>query len=53
MDVQLTYSYTEDVKLGLLAAWFFPGKYYDGQAAAANKSNDTATEIAGTVSVMF
>lgn len=53
VDLQLTYDYTEDVKLGLLAAWFFPGKYYDGQATAANRSNDTATEIAGTVSVMF
>ena len=51
-DFMLNYDYTEDVKLGLLTAWFLPGKYYDG-GSGANKSNDTATEIAGTVSVMF
>ncbi|MBI1976711.1 MAG: hypothetical protein HYS56_04295 [Candidatus Omnitrophica bacterium] len=53
VDFQLTYDYTEDVKLGLLTAWFLPGNYYDGQTTAANKSNDTASEIAGTVSVVF
>lgn len=53
IDAQLIYSYTEDVTLGLLGAWFLPGRYYDGQLIAANRSNDTATAVVATVSVMF
>ncbi len=53
IDVNLTYNYTEDVKLGLLGAWFLPGRYYDRQTTAANRSTDTATAIVATVSVMF
>jgi len=47
LDLILTYDYTEDVSLGLLAAWFFPGDYWiDGQ-------DDTATDIVGSVKVSF
>lgn len=53
IDVQLSYHYTEDVHLGLLAGWFIPGKYYDGQTTASSRSNDTAAIVAGSVSVAF
>ncbi len=53
VDITLTYDYTEDVKLGLTGAWFFAGKYYDGETNRANRSNDTATLAMGTVSVVF
>ena len=47
LDLILTYDYTEDVSLGLLTAWFFPGDYWiDGQ-------DDTATDIVGSVKVSF
>jgi hypothetical protein len=47
LDLSLTYAYTEDVSFGLLAAWFFPGKYWlSGQ-------DDTASDIVGTVTVAF
>lgn len=53
VDVKFTYDYSDDVKLDLLLAWFLPGDYYDGQTTAANRSNDTASEIAGKVRVAF
>ncbi|MBI4335851.1 MAG: alginate export family protein [Candidatus Omnitrophica bacterium] len=47
LDLTLTYDYTEDVSFNLLAAWFFPGKYWiAGQ-------DDNATDIVGTVKVAF
>jgi len=47
IDVNLTYDYTEDVTFGLLAAWFFPGDYFqDGQ-------DDTAADIVGSMKVSF
>jgi hypothetical protein len=47
VDIGLTYDYTEDVSFNLLAAWFFPGKYWmTGQ-------DDTATDIVGSVKVAF
>ena len=47
LDLTLTYDYTEDVSFGLLAGWFFPGKYWiSGQ-------DDIATDIVGTVKVAF
>lgn len=47
LDLQLTYDYTEDVSFGLLAGWFFPGKYWiSGQ-------DDSAQDIVGTVKVAF
>ena len=48
VDLRLTYEYTEDVTFGLLTAWFFPGDVY-----TAALGNDTATEIVGTVSLVF
>ena len=53
VDLTFTYDYTEDVKFSLMGAWFIPGNYYDGQGTIANRSNSTATEVAGSVSVMF
>lgn len=53
VDLQLSYNYTEDVRLWLLAGWFVPGKYYDGQTTAASRSDDTAAIVAGSVSVAF
>ncbi|MCM8782005.1 MAG: alginate export family protein, partial [Candidatus Omnitrophica bacterium] len=47
LDLSLTYDYTEDVSFNLLAAWFFPGKYWIGG------QDDTATDIVGTVKVAF
>jgi hypothetical protein len=47
LDLNLTYDYTEDVSFGLLAAWFFPGKYWLGG------QDDTATDLVGTVKVAF
>ena len=47
IDLNLTYDYTEDVTFGLLAAWFFPGDYFqDGQ-------DDTAADIVGSMKVSF
>jgi len=47
LDLMLSYDYTEDVSFGLLAAWFFPGKYWVGG------QDDTASDIVGTVKVAF
>ena len=47
VDLRLTYEYTEDVTFSLLTAWFFPGDLYDAPY------DDTATEIVGTVSLVF
>jgi hypothetical protein len=47
IDVGLTYDYTEDVQLGLLAAWFMPGDAFE------NTYDDTATELLGSVKVSF
>lgn len=47
LDLSLTYDYTEDVSFGLLAAWFFPGKYWVGGY------DNTASDIVGSVKVAF
>ncbi|MBN1354556.1 MAG: alginate export family protein [Candidatus Omnitrophica bacterium] len=47
VDVNLTWDYTEDVSFGLLAAWFFPGGFYD------DCGDDTATDLVGTVKLSF
>ncbi|MGB2705292.1 MAG: alginate export family protein [Candidatus Omnitrophota bacterium] len=46
-DLGVTWDYTEDVSFGLLAAWFFPGSFYDDQ------SDSTATDLVGTVKLSF
>ncbi|MBN1793824.1 MAG: hypothetical protein JW844_02540 [Candidatus Omnitrophica bacterium] len=53
IDLQAIYDYTEDVQVGLLAAWFIPGDYYDGETTEANKGNDTAFDLVGTMKVTF
>ncbi len=47
LDVNLTYDYTEDVSFGVLAGWFFPGKYW------ISNQDDIATDLVGTVKVAF
>ncbi len=69
IDVQITYDYTEDVQFSLIAAYFFPGDYYEKHATMANssigqgaqdtdtieatRSKDDATLVAGGVRVVF
>ncbi len=47
LDLDLTYAYTEDVKFGVSAGYFAPGKAFD----AVNK--DSATQLLSSVSVAF
>ena len=51
-NLQAKWSYTEDVLVSLLGAWFFPGNYYDG-AAVASRGNNTAWQVVGDVTVKF
>lgn len=52
VDAQAKWDYTEDVQVGLLGGWFFPGNYYDG-ASAATQGRNTAWEVVGDLSVKF
>ena len=47
IDLGLTYDYTEDVQLGLLCGYFYPGDAFDG----ANSEN--ATEVIASCKVSF
>ena len=47
VDLKLTYDYTQDVQFGLIAGWFIPGDYYQ------SPNDDTATEVVGTMKVLF
>ena len=47
-DLDVTYAYTEDVKFGLSAGVFYPGKYYSG---ATNQNN--ASQVLTSVNVAF
>ncbi|MBU1061875.1 MAG: alginate export family protein [Candidatus Omnitrophica bacterium] len=52
IDVALNYDYTEDVKMGLCAGWFVPGKAFDGEDS--NERNDeTAMQVLATLDVAF
>ena len=57
VDVTLSYAYTEDVTIGLVAAWFFPGDAYGGSAGvgpfAGQGGDETASQILATVTVAF
>lgn len=57
VDITLKYAYTEDVTIGLVAAWFFPGDAYGSTYAAVpppgGGGDETATEILATVTVAF
>jgi len=50
-DMTLTYDYTEDVQLGLLAGWFFPGKALSNTEAAEYHS--VASELIASCKVSF
>jgi len=52
VDLELTWDYTEDVSFGLLAAWFFPGTG-SGGVYANSESNNTATDVVGTMKLSF
>jgi hypothetical protein len=47
LDLSLAYDYTEDVKLGLTAGWFLPGK------AFLNDNNEIASTVMADVKVAF
>jgi hypothetical protein len=51
LDMTLTYDYTEDVQLGLLAGWFFPGKALSNTTAAEYHS--VASEVIASCKVSF
>lgn len=55
IDVNVTYNYTEDVTFGLGFAWFIPGGIYDSYniVATGGSTNDTATQVTGSVGVVF
>ena len=57
VDLTFRYAYTEDVTIGLVAAWFFPGDAYGGTAGtgvfAGTGGDETASELLATVTVAF
>lgn len=53
VDVNLVYDYTEDVQLGLLAGWLWPGKAIAKTTAGDVKQRSTASEAIATVKVAF
>ena len=54
IDIALDYDYTEDVKMGLSAGWFKPGKALEGENPSTNVRNDqTALQILATMDVAF
>jgi hypothetical protein len=53
LDLSLTYDYTEDVQLGLVAGFFWPGDYYKVQRDAAGADDTLATHVCGSMKVTF
>ncbi len=54
LDIALDYAYTEDVTMGLVAGWFFPGDTFNNTPVAGiANNNDTATEVIASVAVAF
>ena len=51
-DLDLTYAYTEDVKLGLSAGYFMTGKAYPTYTTAETQ-RDNASQLLSSVSVAF
>lgn len=52
-DLTVVYDYTEDVQLGLLAGWLWPGKAIAKESATNLKQRQTASEVIATVKVAF
>ncbi|OPY77186.1 MAG: hypothetical protein A4E70_02636 [Syntrophus sp. PtaU1.Bin005] len=52
IDVNLIYNYTEDVQLGLLCGWFFPGKAIASESSGS-KQGETAAEAIASCKVSF
>jgi len=52
VDIALNYDYTEDVKMGLSAGWFVPGKAFEG-ANGTNENSETASQVLATIDVAF
>ncbi len=52
LDITLVYDYTEDVQLGLLAGWLWPGKAI-AKTRGGVKQRMTASEAIATVKVAF
>ena len=53
VDFTLRYAYTEDVTIGLVAAWFLPGDAYGSTAVATEGGDETTSQILATVTVAF
>jgi len=53
LDVNLVYNYTEDVQLGLLCGWFFPGKAIASENGRGVKQGETAAEAIASCKVSF
>lgn len=54
IDVNLIYNYTEDVQLGLLCGWFFPGKAIASENVTTGyKQGETAAEAIASCKVSF
>jgi len=52
VDLALNYDYTEDVKMGLSAGWFVPGKALEG-SNSTNQNDETALQVLATLDVAF
>ncbi len=53
IDADFTYQYTEDVKLGFSAGWFFPGQVFDAPFDVANGNDESAKQFLASVDVAF
>jgi hypothetical protein len=52
VDLGLNYDYTEDVKMGLSAGWFVPGKALEG-SSGSNSNDEKAVQVLATLDVAF
>ena len=53
LDLNLTYNYTEDVQMGLLVGWFWPGDAYSKDTASSLNQRVTASEAIASCKVSF
>jgi len=52
LDLALNYDYTEDVKMGLSAGWFKPGKTLEGESSTL-RNDEQAVQVLATMDVAF